>query len=429
MKGLAGPAVATLLSASGVVAFPSLNLGNTRHTQHLVNVGKRQILGGPQGAGALPLLPPPFDAEAQYVSNQGEHAFVAPGSGDARGECPGLNALANHNYLPHNGVATIQQFIDATYNGVGMERDLGGFLAVYGAIIDGDGTSWSIEGVPHTGIAGSHHNYESDSSPFKPDLNQYGSNERFVMSQFKTLYDMQPDPTTANYNLEVFRDFRNTRFRQSVSDNPYFFYGPFDGLQVSQAAYTFIYRFMSNKSAENPEGVLNQEVLKSWHSVQGEGDDMMHVPGHERIPDNWYKRNAADTYSIPYFEADILYFAAKYPEILTVGCNAGKGNTYGTIDPDVLTAGAATLQSLTSNPFCFGVNFLEAAGPSLLGLSDSQTSSLNSALQLAASAGSCAPNPITDTSLTQLQNCPGFSLYGGPEGPIAPGAVQDGPLS
>jgi hypothetical protein len=80
---------------------------------------KRQA-GGPQGGAPLPLAPPPFDAEAQYVSNKGANAFLAPGSGDARGPCPGLNALANHNYLPHNGVATIQQFVDATNKGFGM---------------------------------------------------------------------------------------------------------------------------------------------------------------------------------------------------------------------------------------------------------------------------------------------------------------------
>lgn len=28
----------------------------------------------PQGAGALPLTPPPFNASQQYVSNQGAHA-------------------------------------------------------------------------------------------------------------------------------------------------------------------------------------------------------------------------------------------------------------------------------------------------------------------------------------------------------------------
>jgi hypothetical protein len=59
---------------------------------------------------------PGFDAAAQRIDVSGAHAFVPPNfaAGDIRGPCPGLNALANHNYLPHNGVATIAQFIDAT---------------------------------------------------------------------------------------------------------------------------------------------------------------------------------------------------------------------------------------------------------------------------------------------------------------------------
>jgi hypothetical protein len=40
-------------------------------------------------------------------------------------------------------------------------------------------------------------------------------------------------------------------------------------MAVSQAAFTFIYRFMSNKSEEYPEGVLNQNVLKSFMSISG----------------------------------------------------------------------------------------------------------------------------------------------------------------
>lgn len=63
-----------------------------------------------------------------------------------------------------------------------MGKDLGGFLAVYGALIDGDLTQWSIGGptayVPATlgllgtpqGISGSHNKYESDVSPTRPDL-------------------------------------------------------------------------------------------------------------------------------------------------------------------------------------------------------------------------------------------------------------------
>lgn len=59
-----------------------------------------------------------FSAKDQYVSNSGDHAFVPPGAGDQRGPCPGLNAMANHNYLPHNGVATISQFVKGTFDGM-----------------------------------------------------------------------------------------------------------------------------------------------------------------------------------------------------------------------------------------------------------------------------------------------------------------------
>lgn len=37
----------------------------------------------------------PFDAKEQYVSNQGEHAFMAPGPDDVRSPCPALNVMAN----------------------------------------------------------------------------------------------------------------------------------------------------------------------------------------------------------------------------------------------------------------------------------------------------------------------------------------------
>lgn len=70
-----------------------------------------------------------------------------------------------------------------------MGLDLGAFLAVYGAVFDGDLTSWSIGGPPPPGllggllegvgllgtpqgISGSHNKYESDVSPTRGDLYQ-----------------------------------------------------------------------------------------------------------------------------------------------------------------------------------------------------------------------------------------------------------------
>lgn len=145
--------------------------------------------------------------------------------------------MANHGYLPHDGRATIQQFIDGTQEVFGMANNLGRFLSVYGALVNGDGTSWSINGGPRIGIGGSHNNYETDSSPLKGDLEQYGDNGQLILSQYNELVGMQPADETANYNLEVLREFRGKRYAESIAKNPNFAYLPFGGIAVSQAAF------------------------------------------------------------------------------------------------------------------------------------------------------------------------------------------------
>lgn len=39
-----------------------------------------------------------FDAASQLVSTSGAHAWQAPGNGDIRGPCAGLNAAGGHNH-------------------------------------------------------------------------------------------------------------------------------------------------------------------------------------------------------------------------------------------------------------------------------------------------------------------------------------------
>lgn len=61
-----------------------------------------------------------FDPAAQLVDVTGAHTFTPPdfSAGDQRGPCPGLNALANHNYLPHNGVAAWTDIYKQTVSGM-----------------------------------------------------------------------------------------------------------------------------------------------------------------------------------------------------------------------------------------------------------------------------------------------------------------------
>ena len=89
--------------------------------------------------------------------------------------------MANHGYLPHNGVGSLEQFTIGTEAAFGMGPDLAGFLAIYGAIFDGNLTSYSIGGPAAgltvagllgepQGLSGSHNKYEGDVSPTRGDL-------------------------------------------------------------------------------------------------------------------------------------------------------------------------------------------------------------------------------------------------------------------
>ncbi|KAH8659817.1 Peroxidase, family 2-domain-containing protein [Xylariales sp. PMI_506] len=63
--------------------------------------------------------------------------FVPPGFGDSRSPCPGLNALANHGYLPHDGRnITGQMMIDAFSAAMNFDTAVsaGAVAANFGAI-------------------------------------------------------------------------------------------------------------------------------------------------------------------------------------------------------------------------------------------------------------------------------------------------------
>ncbi|KAL1304902.1 hypothetical protein AAFC00_003820 [Neodothiora populina] len=365
-----------------------------------------------------------FDAAAQYISTSGDHAFVAPGPNDQRGPCPGLNAAANHGYLPHDGVATISEFVAGTNKVFGMGLDLGAFLSVYGAVADGDGTKWSIGGPTSevgalagllslgqpTGISGSHNKYESDVSPTRGDLYQYGNDYLLQVSQFQQLYDM--GAANDNYDLSLLTQFRANRFQQSKSDNPYFFNGAFSGVIVQPAAYTFIYRFMANKSAEYPEGRLDGDVLKSFFSITGDSGNFKYTPGYERIPKNWYTRNALDPYTIPFFSLDLNAAAAQYPEFLSIGGNTGKVNSFTGVDITNLTGGVYNLQTLLqgNNLACFGLQTAVQALPDFISglLTNSALSNLLDSALGNATAGLDCPQ-LTEIDEDQFAQYPGYA--------------------
>ena len=120
-----------------------------------------------------------------------------------------------------------------------------------------------------------------------------GNDYLVQLSQFKELYKMG-QANGDSVDLNVLTNYRVKRFQESIDNNPFFFNAPFSGVVASPAAWSFIYRFMANKSAEHPEGLLDGETLKSFYSIRGNYPNFVYTPGHEKFPDNWYKRNLID---------------------------------------------------------------------------------------------------------------------------------------
>ena len=292
------------------------------------------FLSNRPNTGAAHNPPAPFNAAQQFVdvrSGSG-HEYKAPGPKDLRGECPGLNAAANHGFLPHSGLPTIAGTITGLGDAYNMSPELAGFLAVVSVALAGDPVTetWSIGGsfpntlpYPATGILGTHNRYEGDASIIRGDAYLNGGDVGVFQNHKWNNYMKLGEPFTLDKSAAQ-SDY-NTRY--SIMNNPYYFSAPFSGL-VAPAAHDFVINFMSNHSTEAPGGVLSRDILQQFFAVTGTPAKYTHNKGLERIPLNWYKRPTAQQYDVPDVFADLLVNNAMYPGSLRFGGNTGTTNSF-----------------------------------------------------------------------------------------------------
>lgn len=112
---VAAPAMA--ICPKGRRALENPEAFNSHFKQKDASLEKRQT--GPAG------LPFTTFNKNQLVDVTGAHKWVAPGPNDIRGPCPGLNALANHGYLPHNGIVPLTLAATATQQVYGNACTIG----------------------------------------------------------------------------------------------------------------------------------------------------------------------------------------------------------------------------------------------------------------------------------------------------------------
>ncbi|PGH35241.1 hypothetical protein GX50_01937 [[Emmonsia] crescens] len=329
-----------------------------------------------------------FDTMKKPIETTGKHAFVPPNfeAGDQRGPCPGLNALANHGYIPHNGVTTTAQVIFATNDVYGMGLGLATILGVLGTVGVGNpisltpgfsigGPTNQSENILHDllglirtpqGLIGSHNLIESDSSNTRDDLYSTGNAHTLRMDKFMSFYNMSREHPIGDYNMDVMARRAADRFQESKVENPYFYYGPVTGLIFRNAGYVFPGRLFRNHSRENPEGTLTKNIIKNFYGIYGEEDCFEYKEGWERIPENWY-RTPVD-YGLIQFNLDITDWVLKYPELASIGGNLGKIDTFAGLDIGNLTTGIANLGHLfeDNNLICFFLQFVKTFAPNAL---------------------------------------------------------------
>ncbi|KAG5339833.1 hypothetical protein C0989_003402 [Termitomyces sp. Mn162] len=169
------------------------------------------------------------------------HPFVAPGHKDLRGPCPGLNTLANHGYIPRNGVASFEQIVEAATHGFNMDYDLASGLTAFGMLARGNSYTdqlsigldtplipplpGEIDGSTTRGLA-AHGRFEGDVSMTRQDW-AIGDNINFQPDLFAELLDIvaqvgnDSDVTGPKsiVNVEALSRFKLKRFMESQTQN------------------------------------------------------------------------------------------------------------------------------------------------------------------------------------------------------------------
>jgi hypothetical protein len=212
------------------------------------------------------------------------------------------------------------------------------------------------------GIDHSHNFIEADSSPTRDDLYVTGDPVTMNLTKFEMLYDMIEAQTSNQTTMDVMADFAKKRWDETISTNPYFYYGPVTGTIARNTGYCFIGNLFANHSAENPEGALTGEILKSFFAVSGDRSNFTYTKGYERLPENWYKVGL--DFGLVGLNLDLVKMILKYPIFASVGGNVGKVNSFTGVDlSDPVSGGLNVVNLLQDNYLlCFALEVLSFAG-------------------------------------------------------------------
>ncbi|CCE32967.1 hypothetical protein E4U09_004515 [Claviceps aff. purpurea] len=356
-----------------------------------------------------------FDPEAQLVSVHGDHEYQDPGPNDMRGPCPGLNAAANHNYIPRDGIATLESINTGLWKAYGIDQTATLALHLITNFFDGDPLTqkWSIGYASHkvsglgllaeklpglplnllgeavsglplgqldegllglpTGIcAYGHLKAESDSSVTRgdflaPDKN---SNCASYPEFYNQLLELSNKRANGCITAPVLAEHQHNRKLHSIATNPNYFAPPVASLAFAPAAHTFVWALMANHSAEQPRGFLEHHVLDEFFSYKVQPDgSRKYSYGKERIPENWYRRSHKNPWTLVDLVSGVASQCLAYPSTCQIGGNTGTVNSFQGIDLGDISGGLINVAEDLQDPTrlgCFLAQSIQAEVPSSL---------------------------------------------------------------
>ncbi|KAF8191085.1 Chloroperoxidase [Mycena galopus ATCC 62051] len=175
------------------------------------------------------------------------HPFIAPGPNDQRGPCPGMNTLANHGYIPRNGIATFEEITLAMVEAYNLEINFGAFLVAANMLLRGNpfvnklsigGVSTLVPPLPGnigsnvTGGLAKHGGFEGDASITRADVH-IGDNRDFQ----DILYDLDllylgkfgvngPDGNNTIFNIPTMIGVKQHTIQMNQAADPEFHFTP-----------------------------------------------------------------------------------------------------------------------------------------------------------------------------------------------------------
>ncbi|KAJ7466401.1 Chloroperoxidase [Mycena latifolia] len=199
-----------------------------------------------QTATLITFPTPPTDTGLKQIPDAA-HPFIAPGPNDQRGPCPGMNTLANHGYIPRNGIATFEEITLAMVEAYNLEINFGAFLVAANMLLRGNPfvNKISIGGVsplvpPLPGYIGSnvtgglakHGGFEGDASITRADVH-IGDNRNFqdILYDLDLLYlgkfgDNGPEGNNTVFNVPTIIAIKQHTIQMNQAADPEFHFTP-----------------------------------------------------------------------------------------------------------------------------------------------------------------------------------------------------------